>query len=101
MGNLIENTVAITLTDTSAALTDLVDTALSKTVSWGSVTAATITAETNDCRIAFGVDASTTVGHVLAAGQSMRIPNADMITNANLINAISGSDSVVQITLEA
>lgn len=100
MGALSNRTCAITLSDTSAMLTALVDTALSASISWEGTNAAMITVETADCRVAFGVAASTSLGHIVAAGQSIRITSPDMISEVRVINATAGSNAVLQITLE-
>lgn len=100
MGSLVDNTVRVTLTDSSQLLTAIMDTALGKTVNWDIVVSATITCESNDCRVAFGVAASTTVGHILAADQSLRIPSANLVKTARLINKTVGSNAVIQVTLE-
>lgn len=101
MGRLKHTTVAITATDASQLLTAAFDTALGASVEWAGVLSATITCEDQDVRIAFGTAASTTVGHLLAAGQSMRIPGNDMITKARIINKTAGANAVLQVTLEA
>lgn len=100
MGRLKENTIRVQLTDSSQLFTTIVETALSKTLDWDDIFSVTVTCETYDCRIAFGVSASTTVGHVLLADQSMRIPSNSMIRAARLINKTSGANSIIQITLE-
>jgi hypothetical protein len=101
MGRLKHTTLAITLTDASQLLTAAVDTALGASVEWAGVLAVMISCETNDCRVAFGVAASSTVGHVLAAGQSLRIPSNDLLTKARIINKTAGSNAVIQVTLES
>jgi len=100
MGNLKHTTATITLTDASQLLTAAIDTALGVSVEWAGVLAVMITCETYDCRIAFGVAASTTVGHVLAADQSLRIPSSSMIQAAQVINKTAGFNAVIQVTLE-
>ncbi len=100
MGRLKHTTVAITLTDASQLLTAAVDTALGASVEWPGVLASTITCESNDCRIAFGVAASATVGHVLAADQSLRIPSNSLVLAARVINKTAGSNAVIQVTIE-
>lgn len=101
MGRLKHTTVAITLTDSSQLLSSAVDTALGVSVEWAGVLAVTISCETKDFRIAYGVAASTTVGHVVAAGQSLRIASNDMLTKARVINKTAGENSTVQVTLES
>lgn len=100
MGKLIETTVRVALTDSSQSLTAVINTALSKTVDFSLVNAVLITCESYDCRVAFGTAASATVGHVLIAGQSLRIPSKNLIQAARFINKTSGSNSVIQITME-
>jgi hypothetical protein len=100
MGRIIETTTRIQLTDASQVLTAAIETAIGKTLDWNEVVAATITCETFDCRIAFGVAASATVGHVLAADQSLRIPSNSLVRTARVINKTAGSNAVIQVTLE-
>jgi hypothetical protein len=100
MGTLKHTTMAITLTASSQLLTAAINTAMGASVEWPGVLAVMLTCENNDCRIAFGVAASSTVGHVLAPGQSIRIPNNDMLTKARIINKTAGLDSVIQVTME-
>lgn len=100
MGPLQEHTVRIQLTDASQLLSSVVDTALGSTVDWSSVKSALITCETYDCRIAFGVSASSTVGHILYVGQSVRIPSRSLVSEVNLINKTAGQNSIIQVTLE-
>lgn len=101
MGKLKHTTLAITLTDSSQLLTAAIDTALGASVEWAGVLAVSISCETHDCRIAYGVAASLTVGHALAAGQSLRISSNDLITKARIINKAAGSNAVIQVTLES
>jgi len=100
MGNVFANTVLITISDVSSELKGLIETQLGSTVQWSTVRAAIITCESNDCRIAFGVAASGTVGHVLAADQSIRIPSNSLVQAARVINKTAGSNAVIQVTLE-
>lgn len=100
MGRIVENTVRVQLTDSSQLLTAIIETALGKTLNWNEVVSATITCETYNCRVAFGVSASATVGHSLSVEQSIRIPSQSMIQAARFINKTAGSNSVIQITLE-
>jgi len=100
MGKTRAHTVRISLTNLSQLLTAAIDTALGLSVDYDGIVAAMITAETYDCRIAFGCEASTTIGHILAAGQAVRIPSADMIQTAQIINKTAGETSVIQVTLE-
>lgn len=100
MGNTRANTARVTLTAASQLLSAAVEAALGATVYWAGIRAALITCENNDCRIAFGVAASATVGHVLYAGQSLRIPSNDMVSSARVINKTADQNSVIQVTLE-
>jgi hypothetical protein len=62
-----------------------------------------ITCETNDARIAFGTAAVTgasPVGHVLAAGASLRIPSYQMLQAARIISKTAGRAALLQISLE-
>jgi hypothetical protein len=70
-------------------------------VAWDEINAAMITVETADCRITFGAAATTALGHIVAAGQSIRITSPDMISEARAINATAGSNAVLQVTLES
>lgn len=101
MGPLKGHTVRAQLTDASQPLSAIVDTAMGSPVQWNGILAAMITAETYDCRIAFGCAATAALGHILAAGQSVRIPNTHMVSAAQLCNKTAGENSVVQITLES
>jgi hypothetical protein len=59
--------------------------------------------ETNDARIAFGIDAvkgASPVGHVLAAGTSMRIPSYKMFIAAKIISKTADSPALLQVSLE-
>jgi hypothetical protein len=100
MGKLVETTIRVSLTDSSQLLTAIINTALSKTVDFSLVHAVLITCETYDCRLAFGTAATTTVGHTVYAGQSVRIPSKNLIQSARLINRVVGANSILQITLE-
>jgi hypothetical protein len=100
MGRIINNTVRVQLTDSSQLLSAIVDTALGVSVDWDEVVSATITCETNDCRVAFGTAATATVGHVLAADQSLRIPSNSLVRTARVINKTAGSNAIIQVTLE-
>jgi len=103
MGKTLLHTVRISTGDTPAMLTDIVSAALASSPDWLSVVAVTITCETNDARIAFGVNASnggTPVGHVIAAGSSIRLPSNDMIRSASIISKTSGSAAILQVTME-
>ena len=103
MGNLMGATVVVTTTDSSELLSTVVTAALTtagSTANWKMVRSVLITAETNPARIAFGRAASTTVGHVLAAGSSLRIPSGNLANAARIISAGSSTASTLQVTLE-
>jgi hypothetical protein len=100
MGKTRANTVRIQLTDSSQLLSAAVEAALGASVYWAGIRAALISCEDHDARIAFGASASTTVGHVLYAGQPLRIPSNDMVAGARVINSVSGQTAVIQVTLE-
>lgn len=100
MGKIRAHTVRIQLTDSSQLLTDAIDTALGSAVFWDGILAAMISCEAFDARIAFGVSASGTVGHVLASGGSVRIPSQDMVRASRIINKTAGSNAIIQVTLE-
>jgi len=71
---------------------------------WTKVKSVLLTCETNDIRISFGVAASKTggaeVGHVLSVGQSFRLPSGDLVRKAYIINKTTGSNGVLQVTVE-
>lgn len=102
MGNLLGTTVALTTTDTSTLLTTALEAALDLSPNWLQVVAVTITCEDNDARIAFGCDAaqSPAVGHVLASGSSLRLPNSSMIRAARIISETAGSAATLMVTVE-
>lgn len=100
MGRIVETTIRIQITDASQVLTAAIETAIGKTLDWNEVVSATITCESFDCRVAFGVAASATVGHVLTAGQSLRIPSNSLVRSSRFTNKTAGSNAVIQITLE-
>jgi hypothetical protein len=103
MGNPIQHTVAISTTDSSVLLTSALDTAFGATVDYRVIRAVLITCETNDARIAFGVAAAkgaSPVGHVLAAGSSLRLPSYQMLQAARIISKTAGSAALLQISLE-
>jgi hypothetical protein len=98
-------TARVPTSDTSQVLTTAFDTAYTGTdPTWTKVKSVLITCETYDIRIAFGVAASKTasseVGHVLAVGQSLRIPSGDLVRKARIINKTTGSNGVLQVTVE-
>ena len=93
-------TICIQLSDVPKLLTDQADVAFNSDQYWNDTIAATITCESNDCRIAFGTEASSTVGHILAANESIRITNMHMVKVASLINKTPGQNAVLQVTFE-
>lgn len=65
------------------------------------VAAVLITCETNDIRFSWGADATQAgLGHVLAAGQSIKLTNHAQIEDFRFINKTNGSNAVLQITPE-
>jgi len=67
--------------------------------------AVAITVETNDVRVAWDgtvptTSTSTAVGHVLAAGQSLRLEHPSSIGNFRFCSKTSGSHGVLHITPE-
>lgn len=100
MGSLYATTVKFNTTDTSQLLTTAIDAALGSSGDYGKVKAVLITAETNAARIAFGVTATTSLGHVLAAGSSLRIPSSSLTQAARIISSVAGSHATLQVTLE-
>lgn len=103
MGNKYLNTISIATTNSSALLTTVLNAAYGSTIDFTKVKSVLITCETNDARISFGVTAEndgTPVGHVLAAGSSLRLPNQSMVRSAYIISKTSGSAATLQVTLE-
>ena len=100
VGAVRGKTVRITIGDLSQKLTDLIDTAMGTDVNWDNIIAIELHVETYDCRIAFGTEASATVGGLRYVGQRERIPNNDRIQAANIINDVAGSASILQIDIE-
>lgn len=101
MGQIVNSnyTVVVTTTDVSTLLTTSLAAKFSS-IDTANVKAVLITCETNAARIAFGVAASTTVGHVIAAGSSLRLPSNSMFLAARIISASAGSAATLQVTLE-
>ena len=104
MGQNIKQTVVVATTNSSVVLTTAVDAAIvaagGTALNWQMVRSVLITCETYDARIAFGVAASNTVGHVLATGNSLRIPSNSLIRAARIISKTQGSAATLQITPE-
>ena len=100
MGMIKDKTVAVTLGDVNATLSSVVDTALGGSQDFTKVTGCLITCESFDCRIAYGVAASTTLGHIIPSGGSFRMASKDHWNKANVINKTAGSNAVLQVTVE-
>ena len=68
------------------------------------VTGCLITCETNDLRFAWGVNPTgsggANLGHVLAAGQSIKLTNHKQIIDFRFCNKTAGSAAVIHITPE-
>jgi hypothetical protein len=104
MGQYYRPTVTIACDNSTAVLTTKVDAALvsagSTAADWKMVKAATISCDTYDARITFGIAATATRGHLLAVGSSMRIPSNALINAAQVVNKTAGSAAALQVTLE-
>jgi hypothetical protein len=104
MGQYYRPTVTIACDNATAVLTTKVDAALvvagSTAADWKMVKSAIITCDNYDARITFGIAATATRGHLLAAGTSMRIPSNALINNAQVVNKTAGSVASLQVTLE-
>jgi hypothetical protein len=100
MGNVYGTTVAFATTDTSTLLTAAINNAYGSAIDFTKVKAVLITVETNPARIAFGVTATTGLGHVIASGSSLRLPSQSLIRSARIISAGAGSAATLQVTLE-
>jgi len=57
-----------------------------------------ISIETNPARIAFGVDASQTLGYLRIAGQNFQITSGYALKAITMANASAGSNFTAQIT---
>jgi hypothetical protein len=100
VGAVRGKTVRITIGDLSQKLTDLIDAAMGTDVNWDNIIAIELHVETYDCRIAFGCEATTTLGGLRYVGQRERIPNVARVQSAEIINAVAGSASILQIDIE-
>lgn len=103
MGDTYLKTLSIATTNTSALMTTVLSAAYGSTIDFTKIKSALITCETNDARISFGVAAEndgTPVGHVLAAGTSLRIPSKSLVRAAYIISKTSGSAATLMVTLE-
>lgn len=93
----------VPVTDTSQLLTTAYDALSGTDGDWTKVKAVLITCETNDVRVSFGVAAAqggSPKGHVLATGQSLRIPSSDMIKKTYIINKTNSSAGNLMVTVE-
>ena len=97
-------TAKLTVTDTSALLSTAFDAAYGGTdPTWSKVKAVLLTCETNDVRVSFGTAAGqgvSAMGHILAVGQSLRIPNGDTLRKTYIINKTALSAGVLMVTVE-
>lgn len=57
-----------------------------------------ISIETNSARIAFGADASATLGHLRDPGQALQIAGGTALKEMTLCNDTAGSNFTAQIT---
>lgn len=57
-----------------------------------------ITVETYSVRMAFNVDATTTLGHLRANGESIQIGGKNAADELTMRNAVNGENFVVQVT---
>ena len=60
-----------------------------------------VTCEDNDVRVTWGgTDPSTTLGHLLVTGQSLKLNNEEAIRNFKYINKSAGSNGTLMVTPE-
>lgn len=86
-------------TNTSTALSTLIEAALSDYIRSSEVVAYTMTCEVSDARISMdGTSAAT--GHILYVGQSLRFENNDDFVGARVISKTEGSAATLRVTLE-
>jgi hypothetical protein len=67
------------------------------------VTACLITCETYDIKFAWNVDptqGATGLGHILAAGNSLRLINTKQVSGFRFINKTNGENALIQVTPE-
>ena len=57
-----------------------------------------ISVETYSVRIALGVDASQTLGHLRYAGESMELTGGNALNQLSFANAVAGENFVMQLT---
>lgn len=100
MGAVKGTTITLTLTDVSATLQSLCDTALGGSFDFSTVAGCLITCEAFDARIAFGRTATTAIGHIIAAGASLRLTSKSHFAAAHVISKTAGSAAILQVTLE-
>ncbi len=100
-----EKTYQVTVTDTAKTLIASVGTNFMQTA--GSrpknVVGVIITCETYNIRFTLGsqsADPSTTFGHILYSGQSLRLANPTAIQYMKIINAETGKAAVIHVTPE-
>lgn len=99
-GLIIGRTITVTLSDSSVLLSTIVDAQLGEGMT-RTANAVWITIEGSaGYRIAFGVDATQTLGHAFPAQTLLRLPYPSMIAAARVANAVSAQNAVLQITLE-
>jgi hypothetical protein len=103
-GSVGGQTTRIVTTNSSALLSTVYDAANGGTAAdWAKVRAVTITAETYDARISIGVAADndeTPVGHVLAAGSSVRFTGRAICTVLYIISKTDDQASALMVTVE-
>jgi hypothetical protein len=80
---------AYSLTEMGAAITDL---------NGKPAIMVLISIETNSARIAFGVDASATLGYLREADQAFQVTSGYALRTLTMANATAGSNFTVQIT---
>jgi hypothetical protein len=107
-----DNTTDMNSTDTSQLFTTAFNTAHAAhygsgltTAQWNKVKAVWITCENADVRIAFGTAAvqgtsTTSRGHVLASGQSLRLTDNSRIRAMRFISKTASTPGRLQVSLE-
>lgn len=102
-GYTITGTPGITARVAAADTVKVLTTAVAPAGTSKRPTAVLITCETFDVRFSFGVDpvnSGTTLGHVLATGQSLRVSNPAAVGDLRFINKTAGSNGLLQVTYE-
>lgn len=100
---MIQGTPGITQSETVTDAVQTLATGLGTdiiTKNGKTVLAVTISCETYGIRYAFGVNPSTTFGHILYPGQTLYIANTAAIRNFRYINLSSGNAAKLHITPE-